>query len=246
MTGTQPGWYPDPTRRHELRYWDGGAWTPHVATTGQTSTDPLDGGPVAQGNTDPQPAGGQERRVLLDTQVRTGFTHRRLFVDEQAIWDGSDAHPFDGVTAISFSSTRVSAAGASNMLYKVHLWRGKKRETITFEGGGTEERAAYEALTKAVLDRVGKPILADLVAAVDRGEEVELAGWTLSLAGARQGKKSFPWSADVRFQPDQQGFFTVFATVPGQKEERIGLHGADSPNGALVPIVFNVLASRGS
>src|ERR1035437_681774 len=28
-------WYPDPTERHDLRYWDGVAWSPHVATAGR-------------------------------------------------------------------------------------------------------------------------------------------------------------------------------------------------------------------
>lgn len=35
-------WYPDPTHRHELRYWDGAAWTDHVSDQGVTGTDPVD------------------------------------------------------------------------------------------------------------------------------------------------------------------------------------------------------------
>lgn len=35
------GWYPDPTRRHQHRYWDGRAWTEHVADNGATPTDPM-------------------------------------------------------------------------------------------------------------------------------------------------------------------------------------------------------------
>ncbi|HUP87447.1 MAG TPA: DUF2510 domain-containing protein [Acidimicrobiales bacterium] len=34
------GWYPDPHRRHESRYWDGAAWTEHVADAGVSGTDP--------------------------------------------------------------------------------------------------------------------------------------------------------------------------------------------------------------
>jgi len=34
-------WYPDPTERHELRYWNGVVWSPHVATAGRVSTDPV-------------------------------------------------------------------------------------------------------------------------------------------------------------------------------------------------------------
>ena len=34
------GWYADPSGRYELRYWDGGAWSEHVARGGQQFTDP--------------------------------------------------------------------------------------------------------------------------------------------------------------------------------------------------------------
>jgi len=34
------GWCADPSRRHELRYWDGKQWTEHVADSGARSTDP--------------------------------------------------------------------------------------------------------------------------------------------------------------------------------------------------------------
>lgn len=35
-------WYPDPTHRHELRYWDGATWTDHISDHGATGTDPVD------------------------------------------------------------------------------------------------------------------------------------------------------------------------------------------------------------
>jgi hypothetical protein len=34
-------WQPDPTKRHELRYFDGKTWTEHVSDNGITSTDPF-------------------------------------------------------------------------------------------------------------------------------------------------------------------------------------------------------------
>jgi hypothetical protein len=37
---TPAGWYHDPSGRFELRYWDGTAWTEHVARGGQQYTDP--------------------------------------------------------------------------------------------------------------------------------------------------------------------------------------------------------------
>lgn len=41
MAGPAAAWHPDPTRRHEVRYWDGSRWTEHVASRGVQATDPL-------------------------------------------------------------------------------------------------------------------------------------------------------------------------------------------------------------
>jgi hypothetical protein len=56
-TGTQAGWNPDPTGRHQFRYWDGAKWTDQVADQGTTSIDPptMPPGPV------PPPGGAKER-----------------------------------------------------------------------------------------------------------------------------------------------------------------------------------------
>jgi hypothetical protein len=37
------GWYPDPSGRFELRYWDGTRWTEHVSVGGEQSSDPVPG-----------------------------------------------------------------------------------------------------------------------------------------------------------------------------------------------------------
>jgi hypothetical protein len=44
-----PAWHPDPTGRHDHRWWDGTRWTEHVADAGVASVDPLEGGAPAQG-----------------------------------------------------------------------------------------------------------------------------------------------------------------------------------------------------
>lgn len=38
---TAAAWHPDPTGRHELRYWDGSQWTEHVSDQGVQSTSPV-------------------------------------------------------------------------------------------------------------------------------------------------------------------------------------------------------------
>lgn len=65
MTTSPANWYPDPTGRHELRYFDGAAWTDHVSDGGTTGTDPVHGGPVA-------PAGGGSRLDSFDRAVTVG------------------------------------------------------------------------------------------------------------------------------------------------------------------------------
>jgi len=37
----EAAWHPDPTARHELRWWDGTAWTDHVSDQGVAGVDPL-------------------------------------------------------------------------------------------------------------------------------------------------------------------------------------------------------------
>ncbi|MGH9224399.1 MAG: DUF2510 domain-containing protein, partial [Acidimicrobiales bacterium] len=56
MNSPAPGWLPDPTTRHQYRYWDGTRWTDDVADGGVASTDVLgDPSPAASG---PNPMGG--------------------------------------------------------------------------------------------------------------------------------------------------------------------------------------------
>jgi len=38
---TPLGWYPDPTGRHQSRYWNGAAWTDQAANDGATVTDSI-------------------------------------------------------------------------------------------------------------------------------------------------------------------------------------------------------------
>jgi len=39
-SGAAPGWYPDPTGRHAVRYWAAGAWTAQVSDLTTDSIEP--------------------------------------------------------------------------------------------------------------------------------------------------------------------------------------------------------------
>jgi hypothetical protein len=43
------GWAPDPSGRHQLRYWDGATWTDHVSDGGVAGTDPVGAPPASFG-----------------------------------------------------------------------------------------------------------------------------------------------------------------------------------------------------
>jgi hypothetical protein len=40
VSSVPAGWHPDPSKRYEMRYWDGEKWTDYVSSQGQTYTDP--------------------------------------------------------------------------------------------------------------------------------------------------------------------------------------------------------------
>lgn len=43
----KPDWYTDPCGRHQYRFWDGAAWSDHVADAGAESIDPIEAQPAA-------------------------------------------------------------------------------------------------------------------------------------------------------------------------------------------------------
>ncbi len=64
------GWQPDPSGRHDYRYWDGAAWTDDVSDNGQTSVDPMGGaGAQAAGGA---PTAGDTPTTSLDPTQQYG------------------------------------------------------------------------------------------------------------------------------------------------------------------------------
>ena len=61
-TGSPAGWHPDPSRRFELRYWDGSRWTQHVSTAGRQQVDP--GGEARRPEDDFVPVGAESAQKV--------------------------------------------------------------------------------------------------------------------------------------------------------------------------------------
>ncbi|MEO6571468.1 MAG: phospholipid scramblase-related protein [Ilumatobacteraceae bacterium] len=82
MSDHPANWYPDPTDRHELRYYDGAAWTDHVSDQGITGTDPIQGGPEPKAKMLDRLDGGltvgNEGRPDTINRQLTGTGHRGI------------------------------------------------------------------------------------------------------------------------------------------------------------------------
>ena len=89
----QADWYPDPTGRHDVRYWDGTQWTEHVSSGGHQGIDRLHDVIT----TDPtafkpnKKVAAQARKVIADKGVvgATLFTEPVLVVNQKVRMFGS-------------------------------------------------------------------------------------------------------------------------------------------------------------
>lgn len=90
---TGAGWYPDPSGRHERRYWDGNRWTDHVLSGGRQEIEPLPAGAAGPALKPPsKKVERQARRAGADgSQVGGGtlFTEPVLVVNQKAKLFGS-------------------------------------------------------------------------------------------------------------------------------------------------------------
>ena len=289
-SGMTPGaWFPDPARRHELRYWNGAQWTEHVSDRGAVSVDPLPSDPAAMATAGqvvaqqsvaqpvvaqqavgqpvvaqqvasqpvvaqqavPQQAVAREapqqavdRHVYVDAQLQIGFKHKRLFVDDQAIWWDGDPTPFEAITGYSHWVTHVTAGPAHNYDYRIRLWKGGKNSTITFTGRGDQPRDAFDATVRALFERSGRIRLAALVRQVDAGEQVTLANWTLSRSGAARGRKTVAWTEPIELRATQAfAGHWVYVTRDG-KQKQIGDISSEFQDGPLLRRAFEVMRER--
>ena len=108
-TGQPPSWQPDPTRRHQHRYFDGARWTDHVADRGQSTTDPYTLPPPPAGPTvpaaappDPAPAPAASQDPTVPIWARSANTQAEAVSTEP---EGQEVHGADWIIANRAVST---------------------------------------------------------------------------------------------------------------------------------------------
>ncbi len=89
MSSTPAAWHPDPTGRHEYRYWDGQSWTDHVSNGGITGSDPVQQGPTRLDRVDSALTVGNEANPALIQRMTSGDGSRHSAVVGPSAFTGS-------------------------------------------------------------------------------------------------------------------------------------------------------------
>lgn len=142
---TEAGWQPDPFQRHELRYWDGAAWTAHVSDAGTTSSDepvPSAGGPPPPPPAPPAPpaataaatgvaAGGWKDRLKAAAQQGKELAEKgkQAVAEQQAQRTAAAANDPNTIWVGEKQSMGASAIGVSTTRYRI------TRDKIYVESG---------------------------------------------------------------------------------------------------------------
>lgn len=157
------GWHPDPSGRHELRYWDG-RWTEHVASGGRRLTDPLTvPSPEARGGAGPAPA-------AQDRPAQPGRTSKK--VERQVRRVGAGGGPAGGGTLLTEDVLVVNQKAklvGSTLAYDVYDQRGQRlgafqevrRDLTTVMGDRMRGRSDSDRTYRfQVVDPQGRVLLA--------------------------------------------------------------------------------------
>lgn len=111
MTEVPADWHPDPTGRHEYRYWDGQSWTEYVSDAGQFVTDPLE---------QPSTPGGVQIEVVGSAGVEEDAAQSAVQTDvapDETVAESGANHlePTPGHQISAAASEKVTAFNAKRI-----------------------------------------------------------------------------------------------------------------------------------
>lgn len=108
MTDSTPGWQPDPTGKHDHRYWDGRQWTENVADAGVAAIDPYDPADEVPAE-EPEPA--EEPAPFDETRGTYLAPAQAPFSDGPASWPTEEIAPGAQAAPPSYVPEDASAGG---------------------------------------------------------------------------------------------------------------------------------------
>ena len=136
-----PDWHPDPTGRHQYRYWDGTCWTEHVADDGLSSTDAI-GPPQALGHLSRKEQARAAANEVADprsgsTRLHLACSHGDVTEVRRLLGAGADVNVLNrgGATPLDLVYSNADCAGRASFVQiarlvraqggEVHNWRGE-------------------------------------------------------------------------------------------------------------------------
>jgi hypothetical protein len=131
------GWQADPFGRHEVRYWDGSAWTAHVSDAGVTSTDEPVPSPAGAPPPPPPPpanAGGgggwrDKLKQVADQGKELAEKGKQALAEQQAKQAAAAANDPNTLWVGEKKSAGTTAIGVATVRYRI------TRDKIYVESG---------------------------------------------------------------------------------------------------------------
>ena len=163
MSTHPASWHPDPTGRHELRYWDGSAWTDHISNQGITGQDPLSGqAPSRLDRLDSALAVGNEGDQAKLAQQISGVGHRGADILSVAFQGGGSIFS-EPVLVVNQKAKLIEL----NNQYSVFNAQGQQLAMVN-QVGQSAAKKAMRLLTSldqfmthklAITDNAGTPLM---------------------------------------------------------------------------------------
>jgi Protein of unknown function (DUF2510)/Short C-terminal domain/Bacterial PH domain len=126
----EASWLPDPSGGHELRYWDGTAWSEHVSDGGTTAQDPLTtaypppGSPPSSPPTSAAPTAGKPSwkdrlKQVADQGKAVAEQGKQKLAEQQAKRTEQWANDPNTLWFGASKNAATSAAGVSKAFYRI-------------------------------------------------------------------------------------------------------------------------------
>jgi uncharacterized protein YxjI len=135
MSTTPANWYPDPTGRHQLRYWDGNGWTEHVSSNGVQGVDAVQ--PKGLDRVDSALTIGNEGDAAkIQQQLHGTEKHRSAHVG-QAAFEGGGSIFTEPILVVNQKAKLIEL----NNQYSVFDQSGRQIAAVNQVGQSTAKKA---------------------------------------------------------------------------------------------------------